>query len=128
MLITETEKSAASDLQSRYESHLTPSDALVDDIATLSGDIILLGAGGKMGPALATLAKRAVDKAGVNKKIIAIQKETFLLNTNSRLKRQQAEMERLEKLVQSDKEIIILRKSVTDAAVLRIRSFCCMIG
>ncbi len=74
MLITETEKSAASDLQSRYESHLTPSDALVDDIATLSGDIILLGAGGKMGPALATLAKRAVDKAGVNKKIIAISR------------------------------------------------------
>jgi len=74
MLITETEKTGASDLQSRYENHLTPSDALVDDIATLSGDIILLGAGGKMGPALATLAKQAVDKAGVNKKIIAISR------------------------------------------------------
>lgn len=62
------------DLHSRYESYLLPSDALVEDIANLSGDIILLGAGGKMGPALATVAKQAVDKAGVNKKIIAISR------------------------------------------------------
>jgi hypothetical protein len=74
MLITETEKTSASDLQSRYESYLTPSDALVGDMANLSGDIILLGAGGKMGPALATIAKQAVDRAGVNKKIIAISR------------------------------------------------------
>ena len=74
MLITETEKSAMHDLQSKYESYLTPSGALVEDIANLSGDIILLGAGGKMGPALATVAKQAVDKAGVNKKIIAISR------------------------------------------------------
>ena len=74
MLITETEKNAVSDLQRTYESYLTPSDALIDDIAKLSGDIIILGAGGKMGPALATVAKEAVDKAGVNKKIIAISR------------------------------------------------------
>lgn len=74
MLITETEKNTRSELQARYESYLTPSDALVEDIANLSGDIILLGAGGKMGPALAIVAKQAVDKAGVNKKIIAISR------------------------------------------------------
>lgn len=74
MLITETEKTNMNDLHSRYESYLLPSDALVEDIANLSGDIILLGAGGKMGPALATVAKQAVDKAGVNKKIIAISR------------------------------------------------------
>ena len=74
MLITETESTNMHDLQSRYESYLQPSDALVEDIANLSGDIILLGAGGKMGPALATVAKQAVDKAGVNKKIIAISR------------------------------------------------------
>ena len=74
MLITETEKQTMQDLQSKYETYLAPSDALVEDIARLSGDIILLGAGGKMGPALAIVAKQAVNKAGVNKKIIAISR------------------------------------------------------
>ncbi|MCP5367851.1 MAG: NAD(P)-dependent oxidoreductase [Hyphomicrobiales bacterium] len=36
-----------------------PSPALVDDLARLDGDIIVLGIGGKMGPTLARLAKRA---------------------------------------------------------------------
>src|SRR5205085_1071943 len=76
MLITETEKSAMSDLQSKYETYLTPSDALVKDMANLTGDIIILGAGGKMGPALATVAKQAVDRAGVDKKVIAISRST----------------------------------------------------
>ena len=74
MLITETENQSMQELQAKYQSYLSPSDALVEDIAKLSGDIILLGAGGKMGPALALVAKQAVDKAGVNKKIIAISR------------------------------------------------------
>jgi nucleoside-diphosphate-sugar epimerase len=74
MLITETEKNAVSDLQKTYESYLRPTDALIDDITKLSGDIIILGAGGKMGPALATVAREAIDKAGVNKKVIAISR------------------------------------------------------
>ncbi|MEO8416318.1 MAG: NAD-dependent epimerase/dehydratase family protein [Ginsengibacter sp.] len=57
-----------------YQSLLQPSDALVADIAKLEGDIIILGAGGKMGPALARLARQAVDKAGVSKKIIAVSR------------------------------------------------------
>ena len=36
-----------------------PSQALVDDMAALEGDILVLGVGGKMGPTLARLAKRA---------------------------------------------------------------------
>ena len=62
------------DINSKYESLLIPSPALIQDVANLSGDIIVLGAGGKMGPALATVAKAAVDQAGVNKKIIAISR------------------------------------------------------
>ena len=38
-----------------------PSEALIEDIKALSGDIILLGAGGKVGPNLALMAKRAVQ-------------------------------------------------------------------
>lgn len=55
-----------------YKKILLPSDTLVADIAKLKGDIMILGVGGKMGPALARLAKQAVDKAGVNKKIIGV--------------------------------------------------------
>src|SRR4051794_34212679 len=48
----------------RDEDHLeevmtTPSAALVADMAKLSGDLIILGVGGKIGPTLARLAKRA---------------------------------------------------------------------
>jgi nucleoside-diphosphate-sugar epimerase len=53
-----------------YESLLLPSDALITDIAALKGDIMILGVGGKMGPALARLAKQAVDRAGVRKRIM----------------------------------------------------------
>ena len=45
--------------------------ALINDIKKIKGDILLLGAGGKMGPALALLASQAVAKAGVQKKVMA---------------------------------------------------------
>jgi nucleoside-diphosphate-sugar epimerase len=38
----------------------TPSEALAADLAGVPGDIVVLGVGGKMGPTLARLAKRAV--------------------------------------------------------------------
>ncbi len=60
------------EVESTYNNLLLPSDDLVSEIAELDGDILILGVGGKMGPALATLAKQAVDKAGVNKKIIGV--------------------------------------------------------
>jgi len=45
-----------------------PSRALVESLARLDGDIMVLGVGGKMGPTLARLAKRAAPK----KKIIGV--------------------------------------------------------
>ncbi|WP_144875808.1 NAD(P)-dependent oxidoreductase [Microbacterium sp. 1.5R] len=42
----------------------TPSDALVADLAQGAGDLVILGAGGKMGPTLAMLARRGMDAAG----------------------------------------------------------------
>ena len=39
-----------------------PSEALIEDIKALSGDIILLGAGGKVGPNLALMAKSASSR------------------------------------------------------------------
>ena len=60
------------DITRAYQELLKPSEALIDDIAKLEGDIIILGAGGKMGPDLARLAKRAVDIAGLKKDVIAV--------------------------------------------------------
>ncbi|WP_406098670.1 NAD-dependent epimerase/dehydratase family protein [Streptomyces sp. NBC_01013] len=42
----------------------TPSPALVADLARAEGDLLVLGAGGKMGPSLCRLARRALDAAG----------------------------------------------------------------
>jgi nucleoside-diphosphate-sugar epimerase len=62
------------DLEKRYQQYLQPSKALIADIATLKGDIIILGAGGKMGPALALVAKQAVDQAVLKKRIIGVSR------------------------------------------------------
>ncbi|MFD4949510.1 NAD-dependent epimerase/dehydratase family protein [Streptomyces sp. NPDC058239] len=42
----------------------TPSPALIADLGRLEGDLLVLGAGGKMGPSLCRLARRALDTAG----------------------------------------------------------------
>lgn len=43
----------------------TPQRALIDDLAKVPGDILVLGVGGKMGPTLARLAKRAAPEKRV---------------------------------------------------------------
>jgi len=60
--------------QQLYQKYLEPSNELINDIKNLKGDIIILGAGGKMGPDLAKLAKQAINKANLNKKVIAISR------------------------------------------------------
>jgi nucleoside-diphosphate-sugar epimerase len=62
------------DIHQLYQQLLEPSDALIDDITKINGDILILGVGGKMGPSMAKLAKQAVDVAGVNKKIIGVSR------------------------------------------------------
>lgn len=52
----------------------TPSPELLSDIKKLDGDILILGVGGKMGPTLAKLAKRAIDKAGLHKRVIGVSR------------------------------------------------------
>ena len=41
-------------------------------LARLEGDLLILGAGGKMGPSLARLAKRGSQEAGVERRVIAV--------------------------------------------------------
>lgn len=53
-----------------------PSEADSDAMAALPGDLLILGVGGKMGPSLARLARRAASRAGVEKRIIAVARFT----------------------------------------------------
>jgi nucleoside-diphosphate-sugar epimerase len=58
---------------SELEERLSrPSDADIAAMAALDGDVLILGAGGKMGPSLARLARRAADQAKVKKRIVAV--------------------------------------------------------
>jgi len=58
----------------------------------------------------------------VNQDIVDAKKETFLLNTNAQLTTQKREIDKLNKLIQSDNEIIELRRSVTDAAKAQLEN------
>lgn len=66
--------------------------------------------------------KKEKEQVNINKKMVEVQKETFLLNTNSQLKQQQAEIDKLQQLLVSDNEIISLRKSVTEAAKAQLEN------
>ena len=49
-----------------------PSQGVIDALGRLKGDIIVLGSGGKMGPSLARMARRASDQAGVSRRVIGV--------------------------------------------------------
>jgi hypothetical protein len=53
-----------------------PDDKTVEAMASLEGDLLILGAGGKMGPSLVRLARRACDQAGIKKRVIAVARFT----------------------------------------------------
>ena len=58
--------------ESELEEILTrPSAALIEAIKTISSPLLILGAGGKMGPTLAVLAHRAAEAAGHPLEVIA---------------------------------------------------------
>lgn len=62
------------DIHTILENFREPSGALVQDMATLSGDILILGVGGKIGPSLAILAQRAVERSGVARRVIGVSR------------------------------------------------------
>lgn len=59
----------------QLESHLSePTREVVEAVAALDGDILILGVGGKMGPTLAKQAKLAIERAGITKKVIGVSR------------------------------------------------------
>jgi nucleoside-diphosphate-sugar epimerase len=55
-----------------------PDTAVVRSMGALTGDILVLGAGGKMGPSLAKLAVRASQAAGMNRRVMAVSRFSSL--------------------------------------------------
>jgi nucleoside-diphosphate-sugar epimerase len=49
-----------------------PNEKDVAAMRSLEGDLLILGVGGKMGPSLAKRARRAIDLAGVSKRVIGV--------------------------------------------------------
>ena len=49
-----------------------PTPEVVETLRRLEGDLIVLGVGGKMGPSLARMARRASELAGIRRRIIGV--------------------------------------------------------
>lgn len=57
------------------EARLTePTEDLIRDLSRVDGDLLILGAGGKMGPSLAKLAARAIRTGGLSKRVIGVSR------------------------------------------------------
>lgn len=62
------------DKETVLQEYLKPSSQLLDDIAKIDDDILILGAGGKMGPAMAKLAKDAINEKNIQKQVITVSR------------------------------------------------------
>ena len=62
-----------------------PDDSLVEDLAAVDGDIVIVGAGGKMGPTLARMAKAGSKRAGSSRRVIAVSRFAGADNLQRRL-------------------------------------------
>jgi len=51
-----------------------PTEGVVESCRKLPGDVILLGVGGKIGPSLAQMMRRASDLAGINRRIFGVSR------------------------------------------------------
>ncbi len=60
------------DVEQLEELLSTPTPRAIQAMGTLEGDIVVLGVGGKMGPTLARMAKRASEKVGVKRRVIGV--------------------------------------------------------
>ncbi len=59
------------DLEDRLSQ---PSAEVIEVLRHLPGDLLVLGAGGKMGPSLARMARRAFDALGERRRVIAVSR------------------------------------------------------
>lgn len=63
----------------RDEAHLekllsAPTETAIQSMSQVAGDVLLLGVGGKMGPSLARMTRRASEQAGIARRVIAVSR------------------------------------------------------
>jgi len=66
--------------------------------------------------------KKEKELIKVNQRIVDVQRETFLLNTNTQLLQQQSEIEKFNQLIETDQAIIDLRMQVKQAAKAQLEN------
>jgi nucleoside-diphosphate-sugar epimerase len=66
--------SSIKDLAQLEELLSEPTEGVVRTLGSLSGDMVILGVGGKMGPTLARMAKKASERAGVERRVIGVSR------------------------------------------------------
>ncbi len=67
-------KSTIATLEDLEENLSTPTEGVVQLFAELEGDLMVLGAGGKMGPSLSRMAVRAIRAAGGKQRVVAVSR------------------------------------------------------
>jgi outer membrane protein TolC len=60
--------------------------------------------------------KKERQLLAVNQRMVDVQKDLFLLNTNTQLKQQESELNKLQQLIATDEQIIDIRAKVKEAA------------
>src|ERR1700682_6413359 len=68
------EKTSIQDVNELEELLSEPTEGTTRALAALDGDILVLGVGGKMGPTLARMAKRASEMAGGKRRVIGVSR------------------------------------------------------
>lgn len=72
--MTKRAKTSIRDVEELEQILSEPTPGAVEAMASLDGDIVILGVGGKMGPTLARMAKRASDLAGIKRRVIGVSR------------------------------------------------------
>lgn len=67
-------KNVPTSISELEEAISRPSEMVINTLAEVRGDILILGAGGKMGPSLSVMARRASDAAGTKRRVIAVSR------------------------------------------------------
>ena len=68
------QKTSIRDIEELDDLLSEPTEGVIRALASLDGDIIILGVGGKMGPTLARMAKRASDLAKISRRVIGVSR------------------------------------------------------
>jgi nucleoside-diphosphate-sugar epimerase len=74
MTVSALQPSSITDVAHLEDLLSAPTDSVVDTMHQLDGDVMVLGAAGKMGPTLARMARRASDAAGRPRRVIAVSR------------------------------------------------------